>query len=147
MLALEAQVDDELGEASVPPADEVTISLIYPHWRTGTLPISARVKRLFPTAYKWARVRFTLVDAKTGRKIPAWVVRKHGYVHGLADWYKTHDLIPGALIRIRNGEQPGEVASRHLPIVRFVIGCGRSLWVRMEVGVRLVKTANLCGIK
>ncbi len=64
MLALEAQVDDELGEASVPPADEVTISLLYPHWRAGTLPISARVKRLFPTAYESDRVRFTLVDAK-----------------------------------------------------------------------------------
>ena len=49
------------------------------------------------------------MDTKTGRKIPAWVVRKHGYVYGLADWYKSHDLIPGALIRIRNGEQPGEV--------------------------------------
>ncbi len=46
---------------------------------------------------------------KTGRKIPAWVVRKHGYVYGLADWYKSQDLIPGALIRVRNGEQPGEV--------------------------------------
>jgi len=109
MLALEAQVDDELSEASVPLVDEVTISLLYPHWRTGTLPISARVKRLFPTAYESDRVRFTLVDTKTGRKIPAWVVRKHGYVYGLADWYKSHDLIPGALIRIRNGEQPGEV--------------------------------------
>lgn len=109
MLALEAQVDDELSEAPAPAADEVTISLLYPHWRTGTLPISARVKRLFPTAYESERVCFTLVDVKTGRKIPAWVVRKHGYVYGLAEWYKSHDLIPGALIRIRNGEQPGEI--------------------------------------
>jgi hypothetical protein len=109
MLALEAQVDDELSKASAPPADEVTISLLYPHWRAGTLPISARVKRLFPTAYESDRVQFTLVEAKTGKRIPAWVVRKHGYVYGLADWYKLHDLIPGALIRVRNGEQPGEV--------------------------------------
>lgn len=109
MLALEAQVDDELSKATVPAADEVTISLLYPHWRAGTLPISARVKRLFPTAYESERVCFTLVDVKTGRKIPAWVVRKHGYVYGLAEWYKSHDLIPGALIRIRTGEQPGEV--------------------------------------
>jgi len=109
MVALEAQVDDELSQASAPPADEVTISLLYPHWRAGTLPISARVKRLFPTAYESDRVCFTLVDAKTGRKIPAWVVRKHGYVYGLADWYKSQELMPGALIRVRRGGQPGEV--------------------------------------
>ena len=109
MLALESQVDDELSEASAPPAEEVTISLLYPHWRAGTLPISARVKRLFPTAYETERVRFTLLDAKTGKKIPAWVVRKHGYVYGLADWYKSQDLMPGALIRVRKSNQPGEV--------------------------------------
>ncbi|RJP46131.1 MAG: hypothetical protein C4583_19355 [Anaerolineaceae bacterium] len=109
MLALEAQVDDELSPASVPPADEVTISLLYPHWRAGTLPISARVKRLFPTAYETDRVRFTLVDAKSGKKIPAWVVRKHGYVYGLAEWYKLQETMPGGLIRVRKGNQPGEV--------------------------------------
>jgi hypothetical protein len=109
MVALEAQVDDELSEAHAPAADEVTISLLYPHWRAGTLPISARVKRLFPTAYESDRVRFTLVDAKTGKKIPAWVVRPHGYVYGLADWFKSQDMMPGALIRLRRGDQPGEV--------------------------------------
>jgi hypothetical protein len=109
MLALEAQVDDELSEAIIPSADEVTVSLLYPHWRTGTLPISARAKRLFPTAYESDRVRFTLVESKTGRKIPAWVVRKHGYVFGLDEWYKSQDLIPGALIRVRKGDHPGEV--------------------------------------
>lgn len=109
MLALEAQVDDELSETPILAANEVTISLLYPHWRAGTLPISARVKRLFPTAYESDRVCFTLVDAKTGKKIPAWVVRKHGYVYGLADWYKSQELMPGALIRVRSGDQPGEV--------------------------------------
>ena len=44
--------------------DEVTITLLYPHWRAGTLPISSRVHRLSPTAYESARVRFTLSDGK-----------------------------------------------------------------------------------
>lgn len=109
MLAFEAQVDDELSSAPVPAADELTISLLYPHWRAGTLPISARARRLFPTAYESDRVRFTLVDVKSGKKIPAWVVRKHGYVYGLADWYRAQELMPGGLIRIRRGSQPGEV--------------------------------------
>ena len=109
MLAFELLVDDELSPAVAPPADEVTINLLYPHWRAGTLPISARAKGLFPTAYESARVCFTLVDVKSGKKIPAWVVRKHGYVYGLADWYKSLEMMPGGMIRVSRGSQPGEV--------------------------------------
>jgi hypothetical protein len=112
MLKLEAQLDDELSEAegkhdSNP--NEVTISLIYPHLRAGTLPISARVRPMFPTAYETPRVRFTLVDGKTKQKMPGWVVREHGYVYGLRDWYKANELIPGSLVRIRRSDTPGEV--------------------------------------
>lgn len=112
MLALEAQLDDELGEAGQMPgeeADEVTISLIYPHWRAGSLPITPLVQPMFPTAYQAPRVRFTLVDGKTGDKMPGWVVRKHRYVSGLRAWYKSHELMPGSLVCIRRGENPGEV--------------------------------------
>ena len=109
MLRLEAQVDDELSPIASTPVDDVTISLLYPHWRAGTLPISARARGLFPTAYESHRVRFTFVDAKTGKKIPAWVVRKHGYVYGLADWFKSNEMMPGGLIRVARGARPGEV--------------------------------------
>jgi hypothetical protein len=54
-------------------------------------------------------VRFTLVDGKSGLKMPAWVVRSEGYVFGLRDWYKTHQLIPGSLVEVRGGDLPGEV--------------------------------------
>ncbi|MGC8856093.1 MAG: hypothetical protein ACP5QU_04775 [Anaerolineae bacterium] len=113
MLALEAQLDDELTPAdSASPtasAHSVTISLIYPHLRAGTLPLSARTRFLFPTAYESPRVRFTLVDGKTGAKIPAWVVRPYGYVYGLGEWYKSYGLMPGSLVEVRRGKQPGEV--------------------------------------
>lgn len=112
MLALEAQLDDELSEAdsgSKKEADEVTISLIFPHWRAGTLPITSRVQSMFPTAYESPRVRFTLVDGQSGDQIPAWVVRKERYVSGLRDWYETHELMPGSLVKIRRSENPGEV--------------------------------------
>jgi len=111
MLSLEAQLDDEYSEAgpgSGKNADEVTISLIFPHWRAGTLPITPRVQSMFPTAYESPRVRFTLVNGKTGEKIPAWVVRKNRYVSGLRDWYEAHELMPGSLVRIRRSENPGE---------------------------------------
>lgn len=113
MMALEAQLDDELTPVSANDSREeissVTIPLIYPHLRAGTLPISARAKKFFPTAYETERVRFTLVDSKTKQRIPAWVVLSHGYVFGLREWYKAHQLIPGSLVQVRRGENPGEV--------------------------------------
>jgi hypothetical protein len=113
MLNLESQLDDELTPVSENDSREdvssVTIPLIYPHLRAGTLPISMRAKKLFPTAYETERVRFTLVDAKTKQRIPAWVVLSHGYVFGLREWYKAHQLIPGSLVQVRRGEKPGEV--------------------------------------
>src|SRR5688572_29009206 len=112
MLHLEAQLDDELSEIDAPVNEgvkEVTVSLIFPHLRSGTLPLSARVRPLFPTAYESPRVRFTLVDGKTKQRMPGWVVREHGYVFGLREWYKANDLMPGSLVRIRRGEHPGEV--------------------------------------
>ena len=112
MVELEARLDDELSVFE-PNANinvkEVTISLIFPHFRAGTLPLSARVRSLFPTAYESPRVRFTLVDGKTKQKMPGWVVRDHGYVYGLREWYKSHELMPGSLVTIRRGENPGEV--------------------------------------
>ncbi len=114
MRKLEAQLDDELSEPGAVPGDrkevkEVTISLIYPHLRAGTLPLSERTRALFPTAYESPRVRFTLVDARSGLKMPAWVVRRHGYVFGLREWYKSHQFMPGSLVAVRRGQKPGEV--------------------------------------
>ena len=112
MLNLESQLDDELSEFEATINEnvkEVTVSLIYPHLRSGTLPLSARVRPLFPTAYESPRVRFTLIDGKTKQKMPGWVVRENGYVFGLSEWYKANDLMPGSLVRIRRGEVPGEV--------------------------------------
>lgn len=112
MLDLEAHLDDELSDISLPTnpnLKEVTISLIFPHLRAGTLPLSGRVRSLFPTAYESPRVRFTLVDGRTKKKMPGWVVREHGYVYGLREWYKANELMPGSLVRIQRGDQPGEV--------------------------------------
>ncbi|MCZ2121595.1 MAG: hypothetical protein LC108_04950 [Anaerolineales bacterium] len=112
MKALEAQLDDELTETEDDVRTEIsahTITLIYPHLRAGTLPMSHRARKLFPTAYETERVRFTLVDGKTKQRIPAWVVLEHGYVFGLREWYKAHQLIPGSLVQIRRGENSAEL--------------------------------------
>ncbi len=112
MLKLETQLDDELSESDGVEQKEVketTISLIYPHLRAGTLPLSSRTRTLFPTAYESPRVRFVLVDGRSGLKMPGWVVRQHGYVFGLREWYKSHQLMPGSLVSVRRGQKPGEV--------------------------------------
>jgi hypothetical protein len=111
MLALERKLDDELSPFSgkYPQVNEVQVTLTFPHWRSGTLPISGAMRHLLPTAYEAPRVRFMLVAGDNGQKFPAWVVRQHRYVYGLADWYRAHALMPGSLIRLRRGNNPGEV--------------------------------------
>ena len=73
MLSLESQLNDELTPPTENDSREdissITISLIYPHLRAGTLPMSARTRKLFPTAYESSRVRFTLIDGKTKQRI------------------------------------------------------------------------------
>lgn len=112
MLELEARLDDELTpvrDGIAGAADEVEVTLIFPHWRAGTLPLSEGVKPLFPTAYEAPRIRFTLVDGDSGETFPGWVVRKQKYVYGLREWYEEKGLIPGGIVRIKAGENPGEV--------------------------------------
>jgi len=109
---LEGQVDDEhetTTKASREVDGEITISLIYPHWRSGTLPLSRRVKRFFPSAYESPRVQFSFVDQNTGEEFSGWVVRSAGYVSGLSHWYQTVGAIPGSLIHIKTSPNPGEV--------------------------------------
>ncbi len=108
---LNLELDDELSGLRTANAGlvEVEIRLIYPHWRSGTLPLSSRLLKLFPTAYQAPRIRFTLVDGKSGEKFPAWVVRDGRYVSGLEKFYEGNGLIPGALVRVRKGNAPGEV--------------------------------------
>jgi hypothetical protein len=111
MLNLESELDDELAEVDTLPGDvnEVVISLSYPHWRAGTLPVSVHVRKLFPTAYYTSRVRFTLVDGQSHEEMPAWVVRQHGYVVGLRKFYQKYGLMPGSLISVAKGKKPGQV--------------------------------------
>lgn len=126
MLELERVLDDELSpidsENSV--GDEVTITLLYPHWRAGTLPLTPRVRPFFPTAYETPRIRFILVDGDTGEKFSGWVVRNEGYVFGLEPWFQDRELMPGSIVRISPGDKPGEV------IIKIDAKRSRRDWVR-----------------
>lgn len=126
MLSLERKLNDELTPLSgkYPTVNEVQVALTFPHWRSGTLPLSGHMRHLFPTAYEAPRIRFILMDGETGQQFPGWVVRQHRYVYGLLDWYKAHNLMPGSLVRVRRGNQPGEV------IVQCDSQRGTREWVR-----------------
>jgi hypothetical protein len=92
-----------------PAKTPIKIALLYPFWRTGTLPLSSQLINLFPTAYEAPRVRFTFIDELTGSSFPGWVIRQDKYVYGLEEWYKSYELIPGSVISLRAGKQVGEV--------------------------------------
>jgi hypothetical protein len=124
--AFEREVDDELSPLEPPdeaPA-EVTLALLYPHWRAGTLPLASRLRPLFPTAYEAPRIRFILVDGHSGEKFPGWVVRRERYVSGLADWYARYNVPVGGLVRVRPGDVEGEVRVECLDLRR------RNEWIR-----------------
>ena len=60
----EGNVFDELDDcgSTDDSFNSISISLIFPHWRSGTLPLSGSLKNLFPTAYEAPRVKFDFVD-------------------------------------------------------------------------------------
>lgn len=108
---LEGNVIDELEAhpGRFDQANEVSIPLIYPHWRAGTLPIACQLIKLFPTALESPRVQFTFVDGNSGAKFPGWVVISSKYVYGLSEWYRSQDVFPGSIIHVSRGNVPGEI--------------------------------------
>jgi hypothetical protein len=100
--------DLELSERLSEPAE---IVLIYPHWRTGSLPLSDRLSRIFPSA-RTERIRFTFVDGDTGEEMPGWVVQVDRYVYGLKEWYRENGIPVGAYLEVSQGEEPGKIVVR-----------------------------------
>ncbi|MEK6222569.1 MAG: hypothetical protein N2D54_10030, partial [Chloroflexota bacterium] len=112
MLTLETKLEDELSDQNGAPETEISsarISLIYPHWRAGTLPLSPRLAELFPSAHESPRIRFHFVDSSSGEKFPGWVVRLEKYVFGLRDYYLSKGVLPGSYIILEPGDNPGEI--------------------------------------
>ena len=112
LLALEQKLDDELSDVEPPeaaPIEGITLPVLFPHRQSGTLPLSAQLQPLFPTAYEAPRIRFILIDGRTGDRFPGWVVREERYVYGLGQWYRTNEVPAGGLIKITLSETEGEV--------------------------------------
>ncbi len=86
---------------------DTSIVLNFPHWRTGSLPITEITKHFFPSALESDNVQFSLRDEQNDLEISAWVVRKNRYVYGLKDWYLDMNLIPGSIIELTRTSDPG----------------------------------------
>lgn len=124
MLALEAEVDDELSPFdTVQGVTEATVRLIYPHRRLGTIPLNSHTRAIFPTARRAPRINITLVDARDGETYSGWVVNEELYVYGAAEIYRKHHLPLGAQITVRRSKTPGHIivdAPTFRPRVEYV---------------------------
>ncbi|MFO7322260.1 MAG: hypothetical protein DIU68_011050 [Chloroflexota bacterium] len=127
MLALEAEIDDELSPLKAPQnvGPEITVTLIYPHRRVGTLPLNAKMRHIFPTAHRTQRIWVRLVDGQDGEEYQGWVVRRARYVYGLAPFYRKHKLPVGAYVTVRPGDAPDQI------VVNFHAYRPRTEWIRL----------------
>ncbi len=127
---LELEIEDEHSDIPVKRGvipERVTLTLTYPHRRAGTLPLSALLRRMFPTAYEAPRIRFTLVDPESEEDIPAWVVRPGGYVYGLEDWFEEHGIPVGGYLTVERTDVGGRVK------ITYAARNPRKEWVRTAV--------------
>ncbi len=127
MLVMEEDIDDEHSPLPDASSDirEATVTLIYPHRLVGALPLSAKLRPIFPGAYQAARIRVMLVDGQTGEEFPGWVVRKERYVFGLADYYRKYRIPVGAYVIVSRMDDPTRVMVTH------AMRRPRTEWVRM----------------
>jgi hypothetical protein len=128
-LALEAQIGDEHSLLPEPaqPSEQITLTLIYPHRRVGTLPLTAELSAMFPTAYEAERILITLVDGETGEEHAGWVVREGRYVCGLERYYRKYKLPIGAFVQIARTSEPGRF------VVTFDGYRPRTEWITLVV--------------
>jgi hypothetical protein len=112
MLDLEREIGDELTEiesSETERLEQATITLIYPHRRSGTLPLNAVMNKVFPTARRAPRIYVTLVDGQDGEEFPGWVVHQENYVSGLAGFYRKHKMPIGGFVTAQRHETPGKI--------------------------------------
>lgn len=126
---LERELDDEFSNFEPPEQQPkgAIITLIYPHRRVGTLPLTSRVARMFPSAADERRVRVTMVDNQDGTEFAGWVVREGKYVYGLDDFYRRHRLPIGAYITLKTTDDPSRL------IIDFDAHRPRTEYIRLAV--------------
>jgi hypothetical protein len=109
LLLIEREIDDEgSGEEVMGPSRPLyrtSLSLIYPHWRHGTLPLTVRTRGLFPESANH-HSPVVLIDGQSGDRMQGWVVHGESYVYGLENWYRRYELPVGAYIKLERTRDP-----------------------------------------
>lgn len=145
LLQLEWELDDEWSTDALVVdtpmlVPSTTIMLIYPHLRSGTLPLSSRARSLFP-AGQGTRTMITLIDGRWGARFPAWVNHEGRYIAGVGAWLEQHKLPVGSFITLERTREPLEY------VVDFRPRRMRREWIRVaderdgELTFQLLKQA------
>lgn len=108
LLSLIAEIGDEHSALPMPETrpDHVTITLIYPHRRVGTLPMNAALEAMLPPAGDSPRQLIRFTDNQTGEIFSAWLNRDGRYLCGFSDFYRRHRLPIGAYITVKATAKP-----------------------------------------
>jgi hypothetical protein len=145
LLLLERELDDEWSNIeSVGGPQVVVFSLTYPHRWAGTLPLSARIRPLFPPS-RSPRQRILFQDEETGDEIVGWVVQDQRYVYGLGDWYEQNGIPIGGFVQLKPGPEPGVIS------LNFDRRRAKREWVRLatvednRIAFDLMRRAVACG--
>lgn len=109
MVNYEAEICDELSDLTPPASPTGTITLIYPHRRAGTFPITANTQHVFPTAQRTTRIWVTLIDIADGEEFVGWVVPSQKYVLGFGQLYEKYHLPIGSRITVKKGKTPDRI--------------------------------------
>lgn len=112
-------IQDELEEDQlIEPTESVDsfrVTLSYPHWKAGTVPLIGSLQSIFPTANETDSVVFTFRDKKTGETFIGWVILSKNYVCGLKPWYRANGIIPGSNFKINRTDDPGVIELELIP--------------------------------
>lgn len=113
LLQTEWELDDEWGESTLSselPAvvPNTSFTLIYPHRRNGTIPLSGRTRTFFPPD-RGGKAIVTLIDGRWGNRHTGWVVYDGRYVTGLGKWMDDHAIPAGAFITLERTAVPNEI--------------------------------------
>lgn len=129
MVQLEAEINDELTKAPTTPqsSSNNTVILTYPHRRSGTLPLTPGLKRVFPSARRARYVWVTLVDTQDDEEYTGWVVPKENYIYGLGPIYSKHKLPIGAFLSAVPTDEPDRFR------IEFNAYRPRTEWIRLIV--------------
>jgi hypothetical protein len=84
-------------------ADRLTYTLLYHHFKSGTMKLRRIDDEFFPPDVNIARIAF--VDDAYG-EIPVWLNRETGLIYGFKDWYNTRLKPAGSIFTVDKTEDP-----------------------------------------